>query len=55
MQIERQDRRAIADQDLGVQTIAVPNALNRLNVETRKILAARQIPHRLAYCMRAAV
>jgi len=40
MQIERQDRRAVADKNLGVQMIAIADPAHRLNGEARQILAA---------------
>jgi len=40
MQIEREDRRAVADENLSSQTIAVAHSAHRLNREAGKILAA---------------
>jgi len=43
MQIQRQDGGAIADQNLGRQTIAIANAAHRLKQEARQILLLRKI------------
>jgi len=40
MQVERQNRRTLADQDLSGQTISIANAAHRLNREARQILVA---------------
>jgi len=53
MQIERQNRRTIADQNLRVQAIAIADAAHRLNAEARKILVSRRVLKRPAIGMGA--
>ncbi len=53
IEIERQNRRTIADQNLGVQMVAIPHAAHRLNGEARKILVSRRVLKRLAIGMGA--
>lgn len=54
MQVERQDRRTVADQNLRVQLVPVTDPVQRLNGETGKILSSRQILKRRPVPMRAA-
>ncbi len=54
MQVQRQDRRTVADQDLRRQTIPIAHAVYRLNGEARQILGSRYILERPALGMRAA-
>ena len=44
MQIQRENRRAIADHNLGSQMIAVSQAMHRLNGEARKIFFPGKTP-----------
>src|SRR3984885_3615296 len=48
MQVERQDRRTVADQNLGGQTIAVSPPAHRLNREAGKIFVTGRILERPA-------
>jgi hypothetical protein len=41
MQIERQDRRAVANQNLHCHPIAIADAMHRLQFEPAKIFVAR--------------
>ncbi len=54
MQIERQDGRAIADYYLGSQMIAIAQAMNGLNGESREIFFATEIAQRALIRGRAA-
>lgn len=54
MEIERQDRRTVADQNLSGQTIAIAQAMHRLDFKARKILSSRHILKRLVVGVSAA-
>jgi hypothetical protein len=54
MQIERQDGRTVADQNLRGQVVAIAQAVHGLNGELRKILVPGQILERPALGMGAA-
>ena len=53
MQIEREDRRAVADQNLNGQAIAIAHAAHRVNCEARKILVCGKVLKRPAFGARA--
>ena len=53
MQIEREDRKAVADQNLSGQAIAIAHAAHRVNCEARKILVCGKVLKRPAFGARA--